>query len=172
MKTYFGLIIGDRIHYRHLNKIAKKFQSYYETASQARKEAFFEIQLVCHDYYLLDPPQYFMDCIYIEEEYLPRYIEILDNLGVQFVLCQYQHGHATTTINGIEYSAITYYSVDNVTYLFFEYEDDLIRTDSTFAKKLLTLPLDKQFVSAPRLTSPDYRTTLLEDWVKEILAIE
>ncbi|WP_254456979.1 hypothetical protein [Brevibacillus sp. HB2.2] len=70
-------------------------------------------------------------------------------------------------MNEIEYSVTSYRSLEDVVYLVFEDEDDI---EGKFAKKLHTLPLEKQFASAPGIkTSKEYQH-LLDTWVKEVLA--
>ncbi|MED1800079.1 hypothetical protein [Brevibacillus porteri] len=165
MNRYYGLFIGTAIPFKHLKKIIRKFNyAYYAKASPERKQHFIEIIPEFHISHSHDP-YHWLECIMVEPAFLNRFLEIINNLDFTFILCQYRHGHFQTMINESEYSVTSFRSLEDVVYLVLE--DD---TDRGFAKKLLTLPLEKQFASAPGIkTSEDYQH-LLDTWVKEVLA--
>lgn len=167
MNRYYGLFIGTAIPFKHLKKIIRKFNDdYYGKASPERKQDFIEIIPELHISHS-DYPNSMLACIMVDTAFLNRFLEIINNLGFTFILCQYRHGHFQTIMNEIEYSVTSYRSLEDVVYLLFEYEDDI---EGKFAKKLRTLPLEKQFASAPGIKTSEEYQHLLDTWVKEVLA--
>ncbi|MED1944288.1 MULTISPECIES: hypothetical protein [Brevibacillus] len=167
MNRYYGLFIGTAIPFKHLKKIIRKFNyDYYGKASPERQQDFIEIIPEFHISHSHDP-HHWLACIMVEPAYLNRFLEIINNLDFTFILCQYRHGHFQTIMNGIEYSVTCFRSLEDVVYLVLEDEDDI---EGKFAKKLRTLPLEKQFASAPGIKTSEEYQHLLDTWVKEVLA--
>jgi len=167
MNRYYGLFIGAAIPFKHLKKIIRKFNDdYYGKASPERQQDFIEIIPEFHISHSNYPPT-MLECIMVEPAFLNRFLEIINNLDFTFILCQYRHGHFQTSMNGIEYSVTSYRSLEDVVYLLLEDEDDI---EGKFAKKLRTLPLEKQVASAPGIKTSEEYQHLLDTWVKEVLA--
>ncbi|EJL26666.1 hypothetical protein [Brevibacillus sp. BC25] len=167
MNRYYGLFLGTAIPFKHLKKIIRKFNDdYYDKASPERQQDFIEIIPEFHINHSHDPHRR-LECIMVEPAFLNRFLEIINNLNFTFILCHYTHGHFQTTMNGIEYSVTNFRSLEDVVYLLLEDEDDIERR---FSKKLRTLPLEKQFASAPGIKTSEEYQHLLDTWVKEVLA--
>ncbi|MFS0555626.1 hypothetical protein [Brevibacillus sp. 179-C9.3 HS] len=169
MDRYYFLLLGTAIPYKHLNKIVRKFNNYYERASPERQQQFVEIVPEYHIRRFYDPLPYSMQMtgVMVEPAYLNRFLEIISRLNFTFILCHYRHGHLETTLDGIEYRVTSYRSLEDVVYLTFEYEEEI---DGRFADKLLTLPLEKQVASAPGIKTREEYQHLLDTWVREVLA--
>lgn len=104
----------------------------------------------------------------LEPAYLNRFLAIVSSLGFPFILCHYSHGHFQTTINGIEYSATCFRSLEDVVYLILEYVDDA--DEKFFIEKLHTLPFDKQFAAAKGIKTSEQYQQLLDTWINDVLA--
>lgn len=169
MQRYYGLLLGTDIPYKHLNRIVRKFNRYYDRATPDQKSNFIEIVPEHHIRRFYDPLPYSMSMsgVMVEDKYLPRFLEIVGTLGFTFILCHYRHGHLETMQNGIEYRVTSYRSLEDVVYLTFEYEEEI---DGRFAEKLVMLPLEKQMASAKGIKTREEYQQLLDTWVKEVLS--
>lgn len=165
MEKYYGIVIGNQVKVKHLDKISMKFSRHCERATALAEEQTVEIWLE-----LYDPSanqRDFYNVVLVQKEYFPRYIEIMSQLNFDFVLCDFQHGHISATVENVSYSSTTYRSLDGATYFFYECEEN---EENILWKRLEKLPIGKQYHCVPRLLDQDEYQLVFTQWIKSVLA--
>lgn len=164
MEKFYGLVIGERVNVKHLDKVSTKYGKYFDNATTEQKQNSVEVWLELHD--LHSPSRDFITVIPVVREYLPRYIEIMSNLPFLFELCYFRHGHVSSSIGNCTYNCKTFVSLHNMTYFLFESENE---SDSGLSSLLIYTPLQKQFHIVPRLVKGDEYETEFSSWLQSIM---
>lgn len=122
MEKRYGIIFGQQIKVKHLNKIIRKWAAYVD--SEPEEEDYVEIWLEKFD---MDPHRNEPDLysiIRIQKKFLPRFLEVMEGLPWHFKFCSFRHGHPSTEILGVRYEGLSFESLDGERYVFFNYEED------------------------------------------------